>query len=255
MPTVAVVQTRVDDGQWKSNLARALALIDAAPDADIYLLPELWTSGYAYDAWRDIAESGTPAVLAELVKLAKARNAAIGGSMISLDEASRLVNRFWYVSAGGRSWYDKIHLFPPLKEPELLTPGASRVRVEAGGLTLGLSTCFDLRFPTMYRRDALDGAHAFLVASEWPASRADALRTFSRSRALENQAYLVLCNRTGVAADGLEFGGGSVIFSPMGAVLAELGSEEGCAIAELDAKVVEDLRSSFPVLSLETADA
>jgi predicted amidohydrolase len=105
----------------------------------------------------------------------------------------------------------------------------------------------------MYRRDARDGVHAFLICSEWPLARADALRTLCRARAIENQAYLILCNRTGVASDGLVFGGGSVILSPFGDVLAELGTECGSTVATLDAQVIEQLRQTFPVLPSEQA--
>jgi predicted amidohydrolase len=173
--------------------------------------------------------------------------------MISQNENGALVNRFWYLTATDTAWYDKVHLFPPLREAELLVPGRSRQQVRIGSLSCGLSICFDLRFPEMYRRDARDGVHAFLICSEWPQARADALRTLCRARAIENQAYLILCNRTGVASDGLVFGGGSVILSPFGDVLAELGTEPGSTVATLDAQVIEHLRQTFPVLPSEQA--
>jgi predicted amidohydrolase len=255
MAKVAVIQMAVDDGDWQANLRRAVSAIESAPEADIYLLPELWTSGYLYDAWRGIAQDATPRVVETLSGLARKRGAAIGGTMISLNETGNLVNRLWYISPDDTVCYDKMHLFPPLNEPSLLSPGRERVVTETAGIRLALSICFDLRFPTMYRRDALDGAQAFVVPSEWPASRADALRTFCRARAMENQAYLILCNRTGVASDGLAFSGGSAVISPTGEILGELADEEGVITAEIDGRVVDELRQSFPVLSMETADA
>lgn len=253
MTRVAVVQTQVTDGDWRTNLAGAIAAIADAPDADLYLLPELWTSGYAHDRWPEISRESVAPVHAALREIAVARNAAVAGSMISRDENDALVNRFWHITGTSASWYDKIHLFPPLREAELLVAGRSRQQVRLGDLSCGLSVCFDLRFPSMYRRDVRDGVHAFVVCSEWPQARADALRTLCRARAIENQAYLILCNRTGIAADGLPFGGGSVILSPLGDVLAELGTEAGSAVATIDAQIVETLRRDFPVLPSEQA--
>jgi predicted amidohydrolase len=243
----------VADGDWHTNLAGTVAAIGDAPDADLYLLPELWTSGYAHDRWPEIARESVAPAHDALRAIAGTRNAAVAGSMISLNDDGALVNRFWHVTATGTSWYDKVHLFPPLREPELLVAGDRRQQVQVGPLRCGLSVCFDLRFPAMYRRDALEGAHAFVVCSEWPRARADALRTLCRARAIENQAYLILCNRTGVAADGLVFGGGSVVLSPLGEVLAELDEEPGSAVATVEADVVDTLRREFPVLPSERA--
>jgi len=253
MTRIAVVQTQVADGDWRANLDGAIEAIADAPDADLYLLPELWTSGYAHDRWPSTSHESVVPVREALRAIAVARGAAVAGSMISQNENGALVNRFWYLTATDTAWYDKVHLFPPLREAELLVPGRSRQQVHIGSLSCGLSICFDLRFPEMYRRDARDGVHAFLICSEWPQARADALRTLCRARAIENQAYLILCNRTGVASDGLVFGGGSVILSPFGDVLAELGTECGSTVATLDAQVIEQLRQTFPVLPSEQA--
>jgi predicted amidohydrolase len=118
---------------------------------------------------------------------------------------------------------------------------------------LGLSICFDLRFPEMYRLDALDGCRLFLVVSEWPGARAGILRTLAVARASENQAYLALCNRTGVAADGLTFDGGSAFIAPDGTVLAEVGTEERVLVRTLDPLQLDGTRGWVDLLRARRA--
>ena len=93
---------------------------------------------------------------------------------------------------------------------------------------------------------AINGANLFCIVAEWPAPRAEALRTLSRARAIENHAYLVVCNRVGLATDGTEFDGGSAIIAPDGTVLADADTAEDVTIsAELDAKACRKLREAI----------
>lgn len=231
---VGLVQMRVEDGEPDRNIARAAALLADAEPADVYLLPELFTTGYAYDSWPGTADHAASTV-AELRRVAEDLGAALVAGTIARNDERRLVNRLWLVAAGQDTvTYDKGHLFPPLQEDARLAAGHRRCRASIGGWTVGLSICFDLRFPEHYRLDALDGAHAFFVISEWPAARREALRTLARARAIENQAFLALCNRTGVAADGTEFGGGSALITPDGDLLLDAGADEGVHVAVLD---------------------
>jgi predicted amidohydrolase len=98
----------------------------------------------------------------------------------------------------------------------------------------------------MYQRDAVDGANLFLVPSEWPAERAEAMRALAVARAIENQAYVVLTNRVGVAADGTEFGGGSLVVGPGGEVVAAAGAAQGVVLADLDSSCVTESRGAQP---------
>ena len=245
---LALVQLATVDSDIEGNLARALQLIDRTPGARLYLLPELWSTGYAHHTWTRSADTDTPKVLEALQATAVRRSAFVGGTLISRGTGS-LVNRFWLLGPdGSRAHYDKGHLFPPLGEDTHLAPGDARVRAPVDGWTAALSICFDLRFPEMYRLDALAGADLFLVPSAWPAERADTLRTLVRARAIENQAFLVLCNRTGTAADGLRFGGGSCVVSPEGSVQVEAGEEEGVVTAEITPACIAQVRDGGSLL-------
>lgn len=249
---VGLVQMEIADGRPRDNLDHAAALIGAASRADLYLLPELWSTGYAHDSWRRTAETDTPVLCEALQRLSHEHDTCIAGSMISLDDRGQLTNRLWVFGPGDRrpTTYDKGHLFSPLQEDRYLTAGTCRVRLPIGDWTAALSICFDLRFPEMYRRDALEGADLFLVVAEWPAVRATALRVLARARAIENHAFVALCNRTGVAADGLAFDGASAVFGPDGAVVADAENGEHVVIATLDRDAVARVRTAVPVLEL-----
>jgi omega-amidase len=245
---IGLVQMEIVDGDATTNVAHATSLIRQAPPADLYLLPELWTSGFAHDQWARQAQDATPAARVALAALARERDAWIGGSLISRRDGD-LVNRFWLVppDQGAPMTYDKAHLFAPMGEPGRLMPGTERARAALGGWTAALSICYDLRFPEMYRLDALDGASLFLVVAEWPGARAETLRLLARARAVENQAYVAVCNRIGVAADGTAFAGGSAIVAPDGSVVTDAGTSEAVVVGTVDPEAVAVARRGLAV--------
>lgn len=252
---IALVQMAIADGAPAANLARATQLIRGADQADLYLLPELFTTGYAHDQWPTSADRDTPVIAAALQRLATERAAVIAGSMIAR-APNGLVNRFWLFRPGNVEpvVYDKGHLFAPMAEDRHLVAGERRVRTPIAGWCAALSLCFDLRFPEMYRMDAVQGADLFLVAAEWPAERAPALRALAVARAIENQAYLALVNRVGTAAtDGTAFGGGSALIGPDGSVLADATDTERVVIAVARHANAVEARQRLAVLPLRRA--
>lgn len=247
---VAVVQMAVEDGRPDANRAVAFERLEAAASegARLLLLPELWTTGYDHARWPSVADEASPRVVDEMRRFSLDHDVVVGGTMIERLRSGGLVNRFRLCGPeGDLAVYDKVHLFAPMAEDRHLVAGGERAKAVVRGWRCGLSTCFDLRFPEMYRLDAVDGVEVFLVPAEWPAERAAVMRGLAWARAVENQAYLVLANRTGVARDGTRFGGGSLVVAPDGAVLAEAGPEEAVLRACLERDAL-GLRSRFPVL-------
>lgn len=251
MTRVALVQMSITEGSPDRNVARAQSLLADAPAADVYLLPELWSSGYAHARWPSIADTSTPELVEWMRGVAASRNAFIGGSLISRRSDGALVNRFWLLGADGTQvCYDKGHLFAPLGEDTHLAAGANRVRTPIDTWTAALSICFDLRFPEQYRLDAVDGADLFLVASEWPEPRCGVFTALVRARAIENQAVLAVCNRVGPGDPDLRYCGGSAVVAPDGTMLADAGQDECVAVAEVDQATVTRARMALPVLPL-----
>jgi predicted amidohydrolase len=245
----------VVDGDVDANIGRVQNLLAATPPADLILLPELWSTGYGHAVWNRAAAESTPDVISYIREVAVQRRATVGGSLLSRNENGKLVNRFWLIGPSGEmAWYDKGHLFAPLKEPEYLESGNQRKQTHLTSWCAALSICFDLRFPEQYRRDALDGAELFLVVAAWPHPRSPALRTLASARAIENQAVLALCNRVGAGTPNLSYCGESMVVLPGGEVIADAGNEECVVVAEIDPACVENARTKMPVLKLRSKE-
>ena len=169
------------------------------------------------------------------------------GSFVERDDTGRLFNTSVLLGADGGvlAAYRKIHLFGFGEgEPKLMTPG-SEIVVHDG---LGIATCYDLRFPEMFRGLLDGGALALVMASAWPAKRIAHWRLLAQARAVENQMYVVACNTAGTHA-GVPMGGNSIVVDPWGVVLAEAGDGEEVLTVEIDLASVATTRSTFPVLA------
>ena len=241
---IAVVQMEIRDGDPETNRRTVTGYLDHTPGCDLYLLPELWTSGYMHRSWGTIAGQDTPATMEWMGRQAAERGIFLGGSIISEDSDGGLVNRFVLFDREGKlaCRYDKSHLFKPLEEHEWLQAGLEMPPVVViDGFRVSPAICYDLRFPEMFRRIALEGVDLFLVASEWPVPREHVLRVLSECRAIENQAILALSNRIGADLQGNLFCGDSGVFGPTGAI-ADAGQSRGVTVADVDLKTLLDSR-------------
>jgi predicted amidohydrolase len=145
--------------------------------------------------------------------------------------------------------YRKIHLFGhDSAEKNLLCPGSALTVVRMPQGCVGLATCYDLRFPELFRQLTDRGAEAFAVVAAWPERRVAHWIVLSRARALENLAYVIACNMSGVVAE-TRLGGHSLVADPWGAVVAEAGEEEQVLYARLDWDHLREIRRGFPALA------
>ena len=247
---VAAIQMRISDANPEANRRALAQLLDQADGVDVCVVPELWTCGYVNSDWGEMAHRDTPATLDWMAAEAKRRRVWLGGSVIVAAPDNTLANRFVMFGRGGDlvAWYDKAHLFPPLREDECLKAGACTPEVfDLEGVRASMAVCYDLRFPEMFRRLAARQVELVLVASEWPHPRERALKVLAEARAIENQCYVVLANRVGVDTQKREFCGQSAVFGPLGP-LAEAGDSVGVVSARLDIDELRGLRARFPVL-------
>lgn len=249
---IVSIQMEIGDRTKGENLARAEALIRRAAGADLILLPEIWNVGYfSFDRYEAEAESLEGETVSHLRAAARAANAYLfGGSFVErgprgLHNTSVLLDPTGDVLAV----YRKMHLFGyTSEEARLLLPGEEVVVAKTPFGAAGLSTCYDLRFPELYRRQAVAGAQIFLVASGWPYPRLEAWQVLNRARALENQVFLASSNGVGVNR-GRQFCGHSSIVDPWGILLAGGGDEECLVAAEVDLQAVEEVRRRFPAFA------
>ena len=246
---VTLIQTEVDGSLPLADRVAGVAEQVAACTGDLVLLPELWATGYfAFDDYATTAQPlDGPLVRAMGAAAASAGVVLHAGSMVERDAAGRLFNTSLLFDRDGTlaHTYRKVHLFGyGSREQELLTPGE---RVGAHG-QLALSTCYDIRFPELFRTQVDDGSQLFLVAAAWPLARLEHWQLLLRSRALENQSFLLACNAAGRQGE-VELAGRSAVVDPWGTVLAEAGAGPQTLTVEIDPDLATRARKEFPALA------
>ncbi|SDX67411.1 carbon-nitrogen family hydrolase [Halobellus clavatus] len=249
---VAAVQLPAENAP-KENLDRAVSRIRDAADAGaaLVVLPELWPVGYfAFDAYGDAAEPVPGPTTDRLSALADDLSIHLhGGSILERDGDERYNTSLFFGPDGDLlATYRKMHLFGyESEEARRLTAGTDPCVVETELGTVGLTTCYDLRFPALYRSLVDDGVEVLLVTSAWPLERLDHWHLFARTRSVENQSILVAANLAG-SVGGVDLAGESVVIDPWGVERANAGRNPGTARAEVDLGEVRDARATFPVL-------
>ena len=135
-----------------------------------------------------------------------------------------------------------------MDEHKYLSPGHHPTIVDTSWGKMGLAICYDLRFPELFRVYALAGAKIVFLPAEWPHPRLNHWQILLRARAIENQMYVVACNRVGTSKD-THFCGHSCIIDPWGEVVAEIGEDDGILTAEIGINKVDEVRSSIPIFA------
>jgi deaminated glutathione amidase len=245
------------------NIQRAEQLVAkaAATGADLVLLPEKWTGIGPPELIRAVAESldDGEATLA-MRGWAKALGITLhGGSLVERRERrDKLSNTTVVIDPEGEigAVYRKIHLFDVqvgghvYRESETEEPGDRLVLTEVEGWKLGLTICYDLRFPELYRLLALEGCEALAVPAAFTLyTGKDHWEPLLRARAIENQCYVLAPNQWGSYADGKAAYGRSMIIDPWGVVVAQAPDEDGVITAELDRSRLEEVRRRVPSLA------
>ncbi len=230
----------------QENLRKADAAIASAPGADLYVLPEMFPTGFC-TVPDGVAEPEGGLVLPWMKDKAARTDAALAGS-VAVRHEGRYYNRFYFVTPDGSvTWYDKKHLFTYGGEHERFTAGDKRVVIEFRGVRIMLLVCYDLRFP-IWSRNHGDYDMILYVAS-WPVTRMNAWKSLLVARAIENQCYVAGVNRVGTDPSN-EYGGGSMVIDPYGKMIASCEDGVECsASAEIDIPMLEAFREKFPVLN------
>ncbi|GAA2429046.1 carbon-nitrogen family hydrolase [Streptomyces macrosporus] len=249
-----LIQAAVDHRQpFERRVAAVCDRVVAHRGADLVVLPELWATGYfAFDDYERTAEPLDGPTARALGEAAEAASVHLhAGSVVERGPDGRLHNTSLLFGPDGRllHTYRKFHLFGHRsRETALLAPGDTLRAHDTALGRVGMTTCYDLRFPELFRVLAEDGAELLVVTAAWPAARIDHWRLLVRARALENQVHVLACNAAGHQGD-VELGGASMAVDPWGRVVAEAGRGEEALAADLDPASVERARSDFPAFS------
>lgn len=234
------------------RVEHVVSLIESLPPVDLAVLPELWPVGYfRFHRYEQDAETLSGDTVTAIRELAARRKIFIlGGSFVERTGEGKLQNTSFLAGPDGKLvlTYRKTHVFGyHSREATLLTAGDTVSVAETPLGNVGVTTCYDLRFPELYRELVDKGAEIILVPSAWPKARLEHWLVLNRARALENQAYVVACNMAGTD-DGTSLAGSSMVVDPWGEIVARAGEEEKVLLAEFDINRLRDLREEFPVL-------
>ncbi len=243
---ITILQRNIEWGNPALNVERADEAINRNAGADMYVLPEMFSTGFCTSP-EGMAESSDSPTLHWMQRKAAEMDAAIAGS-VAVKEDGKYYNRFYFVKPNGEvAHYDKKHLFTYGGEHLRFTAGEERKVVEFRGVRILLEVCYDLRFP-IWARNRGDYDMILYVAS-WPTPRIAAWSALLVARAIENQCYVAGVNRVG-SDPTCEYCGGSVIIDPYGKRMAACEDNMECeASAEIDMGVLEAFREKFPVLA------
>ncbi len=248
--TISLAQMDILTGQVSQNLAKARDMIAQAAGrgADMVVLPELWSTGYDLKNAANHAASLDAGIFAETAALAAEYKVHVAGSCLSIIGPNAFGNTLaCFGPSGDRlGHYSKVHLYRLMAEDRYLTAGGQTTVIDLPWCNAGLAICYDLRFPELFRTYALAGAKMVILPAEWPRPRLAHWRTLLRARAIENQIFVVACNRVGETASD-DFPGHSAIIDPWGKAIVEGGEGEELLTAEIDLEEVARFRALIPV--------
>jgi predicted amidohydrolase len=260
MRVAAVQLTSTADKAPNQEAAERFVRAAAADGARLIVLPEMFNVLGDAEVLRAGAETLDGPTLSQAKEWAQRHGVWLvaGSIMERVAGQDKLFNTSCLFDPQGemRAVYRKIHLFDcdvpgaSLHESATMTPGGDIVRAEADGVPLGLSICFDLRFPELFRILTLGGARLIALASAFTERTGrDHWEILVRARAIENQVFVVAANQVGASTPKLRWFGRSMIVDPWGVVLAQAPDREGYILADVDFAAQDHIRAQLPSLA------
>jgi predicted amidohydrolase len=228
--------------QIKEGLARF-------PQTDVVILPEMWTTGYDLRRIEELAEHPPYAQL-PLYKWAKTHQVfLIGGSVPSKINQQYFNTMLIYNPFGELVHsYSKAHLFQLMNEHHFLSAGNGKGSFIINNIACAGVICYDIRFPEWIRTHTVSGDEVVFVVAQWPLARLNHWRVLLQARAIENQCYIVACNRSGSDPSN-QFAGHSMVITPWGEIEKECDTEASFLAIKLDLNKVKEVRKGIPIFN------
>lgn len=247
---LALIQLDIAFGNPEKNKQNAQTLIERAIEQspDTVILPELWTTGYDLTRLNAIADPNAADIRAFAGDLAKKYQINIIAGSVAKQKGDKVTNTMTVFNRKGEciKEYSKVHLFRLMREERYMEAGEADGLFSIDDVSAAGFICYDIRFPEWLRRHVLQGAKLLFIPAEWPAPRLDHWRTLLTCRAIENQAFVIACNRAGSDPEN-QFAGHSLVISPWGEILAEAGDKEEILFADIDIASIDAIRNRIPV--------
>lgn len=232
----------------KANVSKIDLLIKNLPKVDLLIFPEMTLTGFTMKSSL-FAEELKGDTFNFYSSLAKEKNVNIFGGLIEKSN-NNFYNSLLHVSPNGQlvTVYRKIHPFSFSGEDKNYSGGNERIITIINNIKFGLSICYDLRFPELYRFYGKEKVDVIVDIANWPVTRIEHWRTLLKARAIENQCFVFGVNRTGNDPN-LKYNGYSSIYDPMGNEIISVADEEKIIFSEIDISLVKKTRTSLPFLN------
>ncbi|MBP2653439.1 MAG: nitrilase [Firmicutes bacterium] len=251
----ALIQMNIKLGDVATNQAKADTLMTAGlkEGAKLFVLPELWTTGYKLENIFEFAEPENGPTITMLRHFAISHQVEIIAGSLAEKAGDKIYNTAYTIDRRGEivAKYRKIHLFGLglMNEKDYLSSGNTQEIFDLSTGKAGLIICYDLRFTELPRALALKGCRTLFVPAQWPAARGQHWLTLTLARAIENQMFVIAVNRVG-SDSNTTFFGNSLAVSPWGEILAQgSASEEQTIIVDIDFSLVDDVRQRIPIFT------
>ncbi|MBY6036383.1 carbon-nitrogen family hydrolase [Fictibacillus nanhaiensis] len=251
---IACLQIDVQFGKPEKNYVHLEKTIREAVrlhQPDTLVLPELWDTGYDLTRLDEISDQNGDHAKKWLRSLAKEHAINIIGGSIAFREEDVVYNTMLSFNRKGQhiGTYKKTHLITLMEEEKYISPGKKNGMFSVDGILSSAVICYDIRFPEWVRKPFLKGAKILFVPAQWPIQRQTHWRALLIARAIENQCYVVACNRIGSDPNNT-FAGQSMIIDPWGDIVAEASpASEEILVANISPDLVDDVRLKVPVLN------
>ncbi len=252
---VSMVQIKTIDGNVMENFKHTSKFLErnklAIQNSDVMVMPELWATGFSKEAIEKYASKLENSEIVEFIMEISRKYDVNVVTTVPERESNKIFNTAVIVYHDEIiAKYRKVHLFKMFGEDKVFSNGTEITVANVEGVNVGLAICYDLRFPEVFRAEALKGAEVYLVSSAWGKKRTSHWRILAKARALENQAYFIGVNRVGESSIVKEeFSGESIVVSPWGTVVAKLSSVfEEVRFVRLNLGFLRKIRAKMPFL-------
>jgi predicted amidohydrolase len=259
MLNISLLQMDIAIGEPDRNYHNLTVMLENAMKAehrpDVIVFPELWNTGYALEQIQQLADEDGERTKQYISQFCQKYQVNIIAGSIAEKKGDKVKNTVYVFNRQGEltAQYSKIHLFRLMDEEKFLTSGDHIGQIALDDISAGVMICYDIRFPELARTLALDGAKILFIPAEWPHPRLHHWRILLMARAIENQMFVVACNRVGISGKA-HFFGHSMIIDPWGEIIAEGGEQEEIISASLQLSDVDSVRSKIPVFEDRRSD-
>lgn len=243
---VAIIQSDIVANNKEQNYINfAKKIKQVVGNVDLIILPEMFNTGFIMDL--NISASSQDDVLAWMYQQIEGTNTAIVGSAAIFSANNMVANRLLFVTGDKNvDVYDKSHLFRHAGEHKKYSQGHERKIIEYKGFKILLSVCFDLRFPVFNCNN--NDYDVLINVASWPSSRREHWMALLKARAIENQVYVLACNRVGQDSNLLDYSGDSCVIDFNGDVIHHNNNDETILISILDKELQLEHRKRFNFL-------